>query len=169
VTQSTDENVIWLTQEAFEKLREELDYLRGPNRAELAARIGAARDEGDLRENTGYHASKEEQGKAEARIRQLENMLSKAKVGETPADDGIVEPGMSVTVRFVGDSDTETFLFGARELADFDTSVDLAVYSPQSPLGSAIAGKKKGDTVSYAAPSGSELKVEIVDAVPFGR
>jgi transcription elongation factor GreA len=169
VTQSTDENVIWLTQEAFEKLREELGYLRGPNRAELAARIGAARDEGDLRENTGYHAAKEEQGKAEARIRQLENMLSKAKVGETPPDDGVVEPGMKVTVRFVGDSDTETFLIGARELADFDASVDLAVYSPQSPLGSAIAGKKKGDTVSYAAPNGSELKVEIVDAVPFGR
>ncbi len=169
MTQSTDENVIWLTQEAYDKLKEELDYLRGPSRTELSERIGAARDEGDLRENGGYHAAKEEQGKSEARIRQLEDMLRRAKVGETPADDGVVEPGMKVTVRFAGDKDTETFLFGARELADFDESVDLDVYSPQSPLGSAIDGKRKGDAVSYEAPNGKQLEVEIVDAVPFGR
>jgi transcription elongation factor GreA len=169
VTQSTDEKVIWLTREAYDKLTEELDYLRGPARAELSARIGAARDEGDLRENSGYHAAKEEQGKAEARIRQLEAMLRRAQVGETPPDDGVVEPGMKVTVRFAGDADTETFLFGARELADFDDSVDLEVYSPQSPLGAAIDGKRRGETATYAAPNGRQLEVEIVDAVPFGR
>jgi transcription elongation factor GreA len=169
VTQSTDDNVIWLTQEAYDKLSEELAYLRGPKRTELSARISAARDEGDLKENGGYHAAKDEQGHSEARIRQLEDMLRRAKVGETPADDGVVEPGMKVTVRFAGDDDTMTFLFGARELADFDPSVDLDVYSPNSPLGAAIDGRKQGDTVSYAAPNGSELKVEIVGAVPFGR
>ncbi|MGH3366601.1 MAG: transcription elongation factor GreA [Nocardioidaceae bacterium] len=169
MTQSTDENVIWLTHEAYSKLKEELDYLRGPARAELAARIGAAREEGDLKENGGYHAAKEEQGKAEARIRQLEDMLRHAQVGETPPDDGVVEPGMKVTVRFVADNDTETFLFGARELADFDPSVDLDVYSPKSPLGAAIDGHKKGETISYAAPNGAELQVEIVEAIPFGR
>ncbi|MGH3356776.1 MAG: transcription elongation factor GreA [Nocardioidaceae bacterium] len=169
MTQSTDENVIWLTQDAFDKLKEELEHLRGPHRTELSARIAAARDEGDLKENGGYHAAKEEQGKAEARIRQLEDMLRRAHVGETPPDDGVVEPGMRVTVRFVGVGDTETFLFGARELADFDPAVDLDVYSPKSPLGAAIDGHKKGETITYAAPNGDELEVEIVEAVPFGR
>jgi len=169
VTQSTDENVIWLTQEAYDKLKAELDYLRGPGRSELSARIGAARDEGDLKENGGYHAAKEEQGQAEARIRQLEDMLGRAKVGDTPPDDGVVEAGMKVTVRFAGDQHTETFLFGARELADFDDSVDLDVYSPNSPLGAAINGHKQGETITYTAPNGNDLEVEIVDAVPFGR
>jgi transcription elongation factor GreA len=169
VTESTDTNVIWLTQEAYDRLKAELEHLRGPKRAELSARIGAARDEGDLRENGGYHAAKDEQGQVEARIRQLEDMLRRSRVGETPPDDGVVEPGMKVTIRFVDDGDTETFLFGARELADFDPSVTLDVYSPKSPLGSAIDGHKKGDTVAYKAPNGTELKVEIVEAVPFGR
>ncbi|MDQ4085256.1 MAG: transcription elongation factor GreA, partial [Actinomycetota bacterium] len=94
MTQSTDANVIWLTQDAYDRLTEELDYLRGPKRSELSERISAARDEGDLRENGGYHAAKDEQGQVEARIRQLADMLRRAEVGETPPDDGVVEPGM---------------------------------------------------------------------------
>ena len=164
---SSDQNTIWLTQDAFDKLQAELVNLRGPVRSEVVARISAARDEGDLKENGGYHAAREEQGKVEARIRQLEDMLSRAEVGETPADDGVVEPGMKVTYKFAGDpdSDAETFLLGAREMED--TIDDVKVYSPQSPLGSAIIGHKTGDTVSYEAPNGKLLKVEIVDAVPY--
>ena len=166
-TTSADADVIWLTQEAHDKLQAELDNLRGPVRSEVVARISAARDEGDLKENGGYHAAREEQGKTEARIRQLEDMLRRAEVGETPADDGVVEPGMKVTYKFVGDSDdeVETFLLGAREMED--VAGGLKVYSPQSPLGSAIIGKKKGDTVTYDAPNGKTLEVEIVDAVPY--
>ena len=164
MTQSSDQNTIWLTQEAFDKLQEELEHLRGPVRQEIIERISAARDEGDLKENGGYHAAREEQGKAEARIRQLEDMLRRAEVGETPADDGVVEPGMRVTTRFVGDSEVEVFLLGAREI---ETPQDLEVFSPQSPLGSAIIGAKVGETVSYRAPNGKELKVEVVDAVPY--
>jgi transcription elongation factor GreA len=135
-------------------------------RSEIISRISAAREEGDLKENGGYHAAREEQGKAEARIRQLEDMLRRAEVGETPADDGVVEPGMKVTTRFVGDDATEMFLLGAREMAD-TTSDDIEVFSPQSPLGAAIIGAKRGDTVTYAAPNGKQLKVEIVEAVPY--
>ncbi|GAA2142712.1 transcription elongation factor GreA [Nocardioides koreensis] len=167
MTQSTEQGTIWLTQEAYDKLQTELENLKGPIRQEVIARISAARDEGDLKENGGYHAARDEQGKVEGRIRQLEDMLRRAEVGETPADDGIVEPGMKVTYKFVGDDDdeAETFLLGAREIED---SVDgLKVYSPQSPLGSAIIGAKVGDTVSYEAPNGKELQVVIVDAVPF--
>jgi len=165
VTQSSERSEIWLTQEAFDKLREELENLRGPVRAEVIERISAAREEGDLKENGGYHAAREEQGKVEARIRQLEDMLRRAEVGETPPDDGVVEPGMKVTTRFVGDTETETFLLGAREMED--TTEGLQVFSPQSPLGSAIIGAKRGDTVAYHAPNGKELKVEIVEAVPY--
>ncbi len=163
----TEHSTIWLTREAFDKLQGELDNLRGPIRTEIVARIAAARDEGDLKENGGYHAAREEQGKTEARIRQLEDMLRRAEVGETPADDGVVEPGMKVTYKFVDDDDdeAETFLLGAREMED--TMSGLKVYSPQSPLGSAIIGHKQGDAVSYQAPNGKVLEVEIVEAVPF--
>ncbi|HEX5769535.1 MAG TPA: transcription elongation factor GreA [Nocardioidaceae bacterium] len=164
MTQSSEQNVIWLTQEAFDKLQAELEHLRGPVRNEVIAKISAARDEGDLKENGGYHAAREEQGKLEGRIRQLEDMLRRAEVGETPADDGVVEPGMQVTTRFVGDDDVEVFLLGAREI---ETPENLQVYSPQSPLGSAIMGKRKGDEVDFEAPNGKVLKVEIVDAVPY--
>jgi transcription elongation factor GreA len=166
VTQaSSDQNTIWLTQDAFDKLQTELENLRGPVRTEIVTRISAARDEGDLKENGGYHAAREEQAKSEARIRQLEDMLRRAEVGETPADDGVVEPGMTVTYRFLGDDVDETFLLGAREMED--TTEGVKVYSPQSPLGSAIIGHKKGDTVTYDAPNGKKLQVEIVDAVPY--
>jgi len=165
VTQSSDDqHVIWLTQEAFDKLQSELEHLRGPVRNEVIARISAARDEGDLKENGGYHAAREEQGKVEGRIRQLEDMLRRAEVGETPKDDGVVEPGMKITTRFVGDDETEVFLLGAREI---ETPEDLEVYSPQSPLGKAIIGSRRGETVTFEAPNGKELKVEIVDAVPY--
>ena len=167
MTQSTEQGTIWLTQDAYDKLQAELENLKGPVRQEVIARISAARDEGDLKENGGYHAARDEQGKVEGRIRQLEDMLRRAEVGETPADDGIVEPGMKVTYKFVGDDDdeAETFLLGAREIED---SVDgLKVYSPQSPLASAIIGARTGDTVSYEAPNGKELQVVIVDAVPY--
>ena len=167
MTQSTEHGTIWLTQDAYDKLQAELENLKGPVRQEVIARISAARDEGDLKENGGYHAARDEQGKVEGRIRQLEDMLRRAEVGETPKDDGTVSPGMKVTYKFVGDDDdeAETFLLGAREIED---SVEgLKVYSPQSPLGSAIIGAKVGDTVAYEAPNGKTLEVVIVGAEPY--
>lgn len=165
MTQSPEKNVVWLTPDAYDKLKTELDHLRGPVREEVVARISAARDEGDLKENGGYHAAREEQGKIEGRIRQLEDMLERAEVGETPADDGVVEPGMVVTIQFAGDSETETFLLGAREMAGPDS--DLEVYSPQSPMGSALTGHKKGETVDFEAPNGKTLQVKVIDAAPY--
>ncbi len=158
---------IWVTQEAYERLQAELDHLRGEVRAEITTKIAQARDEGDLSENGGYHAAREEQGKNEARIRQLEDRLRRAQIGETPADDGLVEAGMKVTIRFEGESDTETFLLGSRELLTLDSAVDLDVYSPTSPLGEAISGKSVGDKATYETPTGRTISVEIVDAVPF--
>ncbi|UAL30641.1 transcription elongation factor GreA [Nocardioides rotundus] len=162
-TQATDQDKIWLTQDGYDKLKAELENLQGPVRQEIIERISAARDEGDLKENGGYHAAKEEQGKIEGRIRQLEDMLRRAEVGETPKDDGVVEQGMKVTVKFAGDDETETFLLANRELED----EDIEVYSAESPMGKALIGAKKGDKVSYEAPNGRSIEVEVVDAVPY--
>jgi transcription elongation factor GreA len=157
----THENVTWLTQEAHDRLKEELDFLSGEGRLEMSRRIEQAREEGDLRENGGYHAAKEEQGKREARIRQLQQLLASAKVGERPADDGVVEPGMVVTARVAGEE--MRFLLGSREVA----GDGIEVYSEKSPLGEAINGKNKGDVATYQAPNGTEIKVEILDAQPY--
>ena len=85
--------VTWLTQDAFDRLTAELEELSTTGREEIAKRIEAAREEGDLKENGGYHAAKDEQGKIEARIRQLKELLKTAEVGEAPASKGVVESG----------------------------------------------------------------------------
>lgn len=162
MTQTHAEPVTWLTQEAYNRLKSELDHLSGPGRSELSKKIEQAREEGDLKENGGYHAAKEEQGKQEARIRQLDDLLQKAKVGEAPADDGVVAPGMIVTVRFE-DGEEETFLLGSREVA----GDGIDVYSERSPLGAAIHGKRTGDKASYERPNGSAVHVEVVAARPY--
>jgi len=154
---------IWLTKEAFDRLQGEMDDRCGRLRTEITMRIEAAREEGDLKENGGYHAAKEEQGKNEARIRQLRHMLENANVG-TPEHDGTVQAGTLVTIRFAGDDDTETFLLGSREEAAH-TKVD--VYSVNSPLGKAVVGLAIGDTGSYKAPNGRAISVEIVSVDPY--
>ena len=161
----TSENVTWLTQEAYNQLKAELEYLSGPARTEIAAKIAAAREEGDLRENGGYHAAKEEQGKQELRVRQLTQLLENAKVGEAPASaDGAVAPGMVVTIAFDGDEgDTMTFLLASREYA----SADVETYSPQSPLGSGVIGHKVGEDAEYELPNGKKASVTILKAEPY--
>jgi transcription elongation factor GreA len=165
MTQSTDQGIIWLTPEAHDKLRAELENLKGPVRQEIIARISSARDEGDLKENGGYHAAKDEQGKVEAEIRQLEEILQTAHT-ELPADDGVVAVGKVVTYKFEGDDDdeAETFLLGSRENEDY---VDLAVFSPQAPLGEALVGATAGSVVEFVGPNGRKNKVEVISAVPY--
>ena len=146
MTQHSEQGTVWLTQDAYDKLQIELDQLSGPGRAQIAAKIAAAREEGDLRENGGYHAARDEQGQHEARIRQLTDMLRRAQVGEPAAAIDEVAPGSRVTIAFDGDeSDTDTFVLGSRELLALDGAVESAnVYSPQSPLGAAILGRRPG-------------------------
>ncbi len=153
----------WLTQEAFDRLKAELDDLI-VKRPAVAQEINARREEGDLRENGGYHAAKEEQGKAEARIRQLETLLREANVGQAPTESTTAGPGMVVTVRFDGDDDAETFLVGSREIG---ATTDLQVYSPESAIGAAITGHSVGESVTYSAPNGRKITVEIIDCTPF--
>jgi transcription elongation factor GreA len=161
---SSDASPAWLSQDAYDRLQAELDE-HIANRPVIAAEINARREEGDLRENGGYHAAKEEQGKQESRIRYLQELLRTAKVGEPPAADKVA-PGTVVTIFFDDDqSDTETFLLGSREIA---STTDLTVYSPESALGQAILGAGTGQTVTYTAPSGADIKVTVVKFEPFG-
>ncbi|HZK04227.1 MAG TPA: transcription elongation factor GreA [Actinomycetaceae bacterium] len=152
----------WLTQDAYDRLKAELDSLTTVGRTELAKRIDAARDEGDLKENSGYHAAREEQGKQEGRILQLTELLRSAKIGEPPPDDGIVEPGMVVKANFGGKK--RTFLVGSREGA---FGLDIDVYSESSPLGQSIIGHKAGETTTFTAPNGKTFDVEILEVTPF--
>jgi transcription elongation factor GreA len=151
----------WLTQEAYDRLSAELEEAKGPKRAEIVARIEAAREEGDLRENGGYHAAKDEQGKLEARIRQLTQLLRDAQVGEAPTSAGVAGPGMVVKIRY-DDGDEEDFLIGSRE-----DKAALPVYSANSPLGLALTGAKVGDRVSYELPKGGSMTVELLSAEPY--
>ena len=154
---SNDNSVTWLTQEAFDRRTAELEQLSGEGRLEIAKKIEAAREEGDLKENGGYHAAKEEQGKIEARIRVLTELLRHAVVGEAPQSSGVVEPGTVITANVLGDE--ETFLLGSREIVG---DADLDVYSEGSPLGIAIMGLKVGDETSYLAPNGKSIPVKIL-------
>ena len=154
---------VWLTQEAHDRLKAELDQLVA-GRAAMSAEINARREEGDLKENGGYHAAKDEQGKQEGRIRQLTDLLRKARVGEPPATATNAALGTVITVKFDGDDDTEKFLLGSREIAG---TTDLTVYSPESALGSAIMGAAPGATVTYETPNGKTMSVEVVGVEPF--
>ena len=163
MTETRDDSLTWLTQEAYDRLKAEFDHLSGQGRLDIAKKIEDAREEGDLKENGGYHAAKEEQGKIEGRIIQLQHILENARVGDPPRADGVVGPGMTVTIRFQGDDEEVTFLLASRE----ESGSPIDVYSPRSPLGSAINGKKVGDSASYTLPNGRSASVEILDAVPY--
>jgi transcription elongation factor GreA len=152
-------DVTYLTQEAFDRLQAELAERTGPLRTEITKRIESAREEGDLKENGGYHAAKEEQGKNEARVRQLTHLLEHAQVGMPEAADDEVAPGKVVTVRFIEFDEEETFLLGSRE-ESAHASVD--VYSPTSPLGAAVLGSRVGDSATYELANGKSMTVEVV-------
>jgi transcription elongation factor GreA len=159
---SNETAVTWLTQEAYDRRKAELDQLEGEGRLEIAKRIEAARAEGDLKENGGYHAAKEEQGKMEARIRVLTELLRTAAVGDAPQSTGIVEPGTVITAELFGDE--EVFLLGSREIAG---ESDLDVYSESSPLGAAVMGLKVGESTTYTAPNGRAVTVKILKVETF--
>ncbi|SEO78788.1 transcription elongation factor GreA [Trujillonella endophytica] len=162
-TPTENEQGVWLTQEAHDRLKAELDQLVA-NRPAMSAEINARREEGDLKENGGYHAAKDEQGKQEGRIRQLTDLLRKARVGDAPTEASHAATGTVITIRFQGDDDTEKFLLGSREIAG---TTDLTVYSPESALGAAIMGAAPGATVTYQTPNGREISVDVVAIEPF--
>lgn len=147
----------WLTQEAFDRLADELANLLTIARSDIAKRIQEAREEGDLKENGGYHAAKEEQGKIEARINRLEEILASAQVGEAPKAQGVVQQGLVISVELNGSE--KKFLLGSAEIS----GDEIEVYSPDSPIGSAILGKKVGEQLDVHLPNGKTIQVKILN------
>lgn len=149
-----------LSRVALERLQAEHLDLTTRGRIEVAARIGRAREMGDLKENGDYHAAKDEQGHMEGRIRQIEAILENHEIVEV-VDDGKVDHGCIVTILYEGDapSQAEKYLIGHMEEQPDDPNV--SVMSATSPLGAALLGAKEGDSVTYQAPNGS-LTVTVV-------
>ena len=152
----------WLTQEAYDRLKAELDNLLNVERAAIAKKIQDAREEGDLKENGGYHAAKDQQGIIEARIARLNQILANSVIGESGESSDTVSQGMVITIELNGKQ--MEFLLGSAEMAE---NTDLTVYSPDSPMGNAIIGAKIGESVSYTAPTGKEITVKIVAVKHF--
>jgi transcription elongation factor GreA len=146
----------WLSQDAYDRLRAELDQLMTEGRESISAEIETARQHGDLRENAEYHAAKDEQGKMEARIRQLQTLLRDAHIGE-PQDTDEVRPGLVVVLEVEGDE--ETYLLGSRE----DEHDEFEILSASSPMGTAITGCKVGDRTSFTTPAGDPIAVVVTD------
>lgn len=149
-----------LTRETYERLQEELEDLTTRGRVEIAQAIEAARALGDLSENGDYHAAKDTQGKMEARVRHLQRILKDAEVVEGGTQGaGEVATGTVVTLLYEGDDEDEAqeFFVGSIE----ERRGDMPVVSPSAPLGQALLGRAAGETVEYAAPSGT-LRVRIV-------
>lgn len=146
-----------LSPAAYERLKAELEELTGEGRIEIAKKIEAARALGDLSENGDYHAAKDQQGKMEARIRQLQGILQDAVVVEADASSGAVTVGSVVEIRFEGDDDTETYLVGHIE----ERHDDYEVVSPGSPLGGSLMGNTAGTKTTYQV-NGNDIGIEIV-------
>ena len=148
---STTTPRVWLTPQAHHRLRNELTTLLAPARTSLG-------------EDTGESSFTSRRDR-ETRIRQINDLLTNAIVGEDPPDDGVAEPGMVLTVRFDDTAETETFLLGARG-AEHGT---IEVCSPDSPLGAAVHGARRGEQRAYRTPNGTTVLVTLLDAVPYGR
>jgi transcription elongation factor GreA len=148
-----------LSRAAYDRLSAELEDLTTRGRVEIARAIQAARELGDLSENADYHAAKDTQGKMEARVRQLQQLLKTAVVVEAADVDTVhVAPGTVVSIRYEGDDDVERYMVGSIE----EKPDDMELITPGSKLGEAILGHKIGDVVEYETPTGAKLKVEIV-------
>jgi transcription elongation factor GreA len=146
-----------LSRAAFKRLQDELGDLTTRGRVEIARKIETARELGDLSENGDYHAAKEEQGKMEGRIRHIQTLLDRAEIVEGETEGGAVGAGSIVEIRYEGDDSSDRYLIGSIE-----ERVDIEVISPGSPLGQALMGRRAGDVVSFDAPSGATLRVEVV-------
>ena len=152
-----NDDPIPLSQAAYDRIKAEHDDLVTRGKIDIARKIEAARELGDLSENGDYHAAKEEQGKMAGRIAHLANLLEHGVIVDTEGADEVT-PGVIVGIRYEGDTDVERYLLGSIE----ERVEGVEVMSPGSALGTALVGAKVGDTVEYETPTGATLKVEIV-------
>ena len=156
-----EEKTILLTQEAYDKMKEELAWREGEYRDEILSKVSAARAEGDLSENGGYQAAREAQRVNQGRIDELTVKLRNAKILTAPKA-GEVGDGSLVTLEVNGRE--MVYVLGTRDLS---IATDYSIISTESPIGAAINGAHAGDTVTYTAPNGREISVTIKEARPL--
>ncbi len=151
-------SAMYLTKEGFQKLQEELDYLRTAKRQEVAERLHEAMEGGELIENAEYEAAKNEQAFVEGRIQELEVILAAAHIidGNAHHDPNLVEVGDTVIIEEEGGEPEQYTIVGAAEANPREGKI-----SNESPLGKSLLNRRPGDTVTVEAPGGS-FKVKIV-------
>lgn len=154
-----EDNLVYITQEGLQKLKDELNYLKGPKREEIAVKLQIAISQGDLKENADYHAAKEEQGFVEGRIRELQDSISRAKVIADVGPANVVRVGSTVTVVEEGYDEPETYyIVGAHEADPSKGRI-----SNESPFGKALIGAKRGQVVTVQSPQGMlRLQVQAI-------
>jgi transcription elongation factor GreA len=148
-----------LSPAAHERLLADLTEMTTVGRIDIARKIEAARELGDLKENGDYHAAKEEQGKMEGRIMHLHSIVDNCQIVEGTGDTDSVTAGSIVSITYAGDDTVEKYLVGSIE----EQREDVIVVSPGSPMGSALLGAAVGDAVEYQAPRGAMLKIKVVE------
>ncbi len=146
----------FLTREGYQKLQEELDFLRSQKRQEIANRLHEAMEGGELIENAEYEAAKNEQAFVEGRIKELEILLATARVINEAEKAEVIQVGSKVTIRMESDSPEIYTIVGAAE-----ANPRAGRISNESPLGRALLNKKAGDRVQVDAPAGA-FAVEIL-------
>ncbi|MFC5995103.1 GreA/GreB family elongation factor [Pseudonocardia hispaniensis] len=159
----TEAPQVWLTQDAYERLKGELAELL----EERAARSSGSGSNGnrEAASDSADDAVYADQRERDQRIRKLQEILQNPIVGQEPPDDGVAEPGMVLTVRFEDETETETFLLADREQGSYG---EIEIYSPDSPLGKALTGAKQGEQRQYELPNGQMMTVSLIRAVPYG-
>uniref|UniRef100_A0A7C4R9Y4 Transcription elongation factor GreA n=1 Tax=candidate division CPR3 bacterium TaxID=2268181 RepID=A0A7C4R9Y4_UNCC3 len=141
---------VFLTKEKLEELKKELEDLKKNARPEIIARIKEARALGDLSENAEYHSAREEQGRTEGRIEELEYMIKNAKIiDKTCKVKNKVDMGCKVTCSIEGDGNVDFTIVGSAEVDVFNGKI-----SNESPIGKSLMGKKVGDVIEFDAPAG---------------
>ncbi|MCX7569788.1 transcription elongation factor GreA [Tumebacillus sp. DT12] len=156
---SENDKAVFLTREGLKKLEEELDFLKGTKRREVAERIKIAVSYGDLSENAEYDAAKDEQAFVESRIVTLEKMMRNVRIIEPGSEDAdVVAIGTTVKLKEVPDGDEETYtIVGSTESDPLEGKI-----SNESPIGAAVIGRSVGDKVTVNTPGGS-IEFEIVE------
>ena len=151
--------ISYYTKDGLEKLKHDLSTLKSKGRADIARQIAEARDKGDLSENAEYDAAKDAQGHLEAKIAQLEDLVSNARLlDETNIDTSKVSILSKVTIKNKKNGASVTYTLVSEEEAD----LKAGKISTMSPIGKGLLGKKKGETARIKTPAG-EMEFEVIN------
>jgi len=148
-----------ITKDGYQKLQDEISHLKNTERKEVIDSIASARELGDLKENSEYHAAKDKQGLLEAKIANLEVILSESKVFNSDnADDSLVDFGATVSIRNRSDKKTRNY----RIVSEYEADLDNGLISIDSPVARSLLQCRKGEDVTISTPRG-DVQYEILD------